>query len=288
MALSSTPSSRHGAQNHRKWRDGRLIDAIAEIALGAGAIIMAHYGEARAATKSDGSPVTQADEQAEDFIHDRLSKLLSGVPVIAEEACAAKDVPPIADVFVLVDPLDGTKEFLKRNGEFTVNIALVENRAPVAGVIYAPSPGKLWLAGVSSEAADVAAGARIGSAANRRTIQTRKRPPSGLIALASRSHMNRETERVLEMFDIVERHRAGSSMKFCQIAEGLADIYVRHGTTMEWDTAAGHAVLAAAGGALTDVTGEPFVYGKRADDFCNGAFVAVGDPAILTALHQGA
>jgi len=279
-------SSPHEAGARASWRDSRLIDAIAEIAVGAGAVIMPHYGEGRAATKSDGSPVTLADGQAEDFIHERLSRLLSGVPIVAEEACAAKQVPDIADVFVLVDPLDGTKEFLKRNGEFTVNIALIENRTPVAGVIYAPSLGKLWLAGAKAEAADIACGARIVTAAGRRDIHTRKRPKAGLVAMASRSHMNPETEKMLDRFDIIERRQAGSSMKFCLIAEGLADIYVRHGTTMEWDTAAGHAVLAAAGGALTDVEGRPFIYGKRAEEFYNCGFVAVGDPAILTVLQQ--
>jgi 3'(2'), 5'-bisphosphate nucleotidase len=280
-------SSPNEAESRANWRDSRLIDAIAEIAVGAGAVIMAHYGEGRSATKSDGSPVTVADAQAEEFIHDRLSKLLSGLPVVAEEACAAKQVPDIADIFVLVDPLDGTKEFLKRNGEFTVNIALIENRVPVAGVIYAPSLGKLWLAGAKAEAADIAPGARLDTATGRRDIHTRKRPADGLVAMVSRSHMNSETERTLELFEIVERRQAGSSMKFCLIAEGLADIYVRHGTTMEWDTAAGHAVLAAAGGALTSVDGRPFLYGKRADGFYNSGFVAVGDPAILTVLPQG-
>ncbi|MDF2115348.1 3'(2'),5'-bisphosphate nucleotidase CysQ [Roseiarcaceae bacterium H3SJ34-1] len=282
------PSSSNEAENRANWHDSRLIDAIAEIAVGAGAVIMAHYGEGRSATKSDGSPVTQADAQAEEFIHGRLSKLLSGVPVVAEEACAAKQVPNIADVFVLVDPLDGTKEFLKRNGEFTVNIAVIENHVPVAGVVYAPSPGRLWLAGARAEAADIAAGARLDAATGRRDIHTRKRPKEGLVAMASRSHMNAETERTLELFDIVERRQAGSSMKFCHIAEGLADIYVRHGTTMEWDTAAGHAVLAAAGGALTGVDGRPFLYGKRTEDFYNCGFIAVGDPAILTVLQQDA
>jgi 3'(2'), 5'-bisphosphate nucleotidase len=280
-------SLQNGAPDRANWRDSRLIDAIAEIAVGAGAIIMGHYGEGRSTTKSDGSPVTLADGEAEEFIHTNLSKLMAGVPVVAEEACAAKEVPDIADVFVLVDPLDGTKEFLKRNGEFTVNIALIENRVPVAGVIYAPSLGKLWLAGAKAEAADIACGARLDTATSRRDIHTRKRPKEGLVAMASRSHMNPETERTLELFDIIERRRAGSSMKFCHIAEGLADIYVRHGTTMEWDTAAGHAVLAAAGGALTGVDGRPFLYGQRADDFYNSGFIAVGDPAILTVLHQG-
>jgi 3'(2'), 5'-bisphosphate nucleotidase len=278
-------SSRNEAENRVNWRDGHLIDAIAEIAVGAGAVIMPHYGEGRATTKSDGSPVTLADGQAEEFIHERLSKLLSGIPIVAEEACSAKQVPDFVDLFVLVDPLDGTKEFLKRNGEFSVNIALIENRTPVAGVIYAPSLGKLWLAGPKAETADIACGARIETATGRRDIHTRKRPQDGLIAMASRSHMNPETERMLERFDIRERYYVGSSIKFCRIAEGLADIYVRHGTTMEWDTAAGHAVLAAAGGALTGVDGQSFLYGKRSDDFYNSGFIAVGDPAIL---QQGA
>ena len=283
--MSSSPNE---AEIRANWRDSRLIDAIAEVAVGAGAVIMAHYGEGRSAIKSDGSPVTLADGQAEEFIHTHLSKLLPGVPMVAEEACAAKQVPDIADVFILVDPLDGTKEFLKRNGEFTVNIALIENHAPVAGVIYAPSVGKLWLAGARAEAADIAAGARLDTATGRRDIHTRKPPKGGLVAMTSRSHMNPETERTLELFDIVERRQAGSSIKFCHIAEGLADIYVRHGTTMEWDTAAGHAILAAAGGALTGIDGRPFVYGKRSADFYNSGFIAVGDRAILNVLQQGA
>lgn len=256
------------------------MEAMADIALKAGVCILRHYEKPDASSKNDGSPVTQADVEAEALIEKALAPLLPGVPIVAEEACAAGRVPQIDDVFVLVDPLDGTKDFIARNGQFTVNIALIEARVPVLGVIFAPASGRLWLAADHAVAMDVAADAKLAQARHRRDIQVRQRPAAGLVAMASRSHMNAETERLLSGLPIAERRPVGSSIKFCEIAEGLADVYVRAGRTMEWDTAAGHAILRAAGGDVRQPDGTPFLYGKRDDAFANGDFIATGDTSI--------
>lgn len=261
-------------------QDWSLVEAFADIALEAGACILRHYEKPDASHKDDGSPVTQADVEAEALIEKALAPLLPGVPIVAEEACSAGRVPRVGDVFVLVDPLDGTKDFIARNGQFTVNIALIEARVPVLGDIFAPASGRLWLGADKALAMDVAAGSKLAEARNRRDIKARQQPAEGLVAMASRSHMNAETERLLSGFPIAERKPVGSSLKFCEIAEGLADLYVRAGRTMEWDTAAGHAILRAAGGDVRQPDGAPFLYGKRDDAFANGDFIAAGDTVI--------
>lgn len=254
-------------------------DAAAEIfaalALSAGAAVMRIYERGvEARFKPDQTPVCDADEAAEAIILEGLARAMPGVPVVAEESVAKGAVPETGEMFVLVDPLDGTREFLSRNGEFTVNIALVSQGAPVAGAVYAPALGRLWTGGRQARAADVAPGAPPPPPAARAPIHVRKAPAAGLVALASRSHRDAETDAFLARLPVASCVSAGSSLKFCRIAEGLADVYPRFGPTMEWDIAAGDAVLRAAGGRVEDPSGAPFVYGRP--PFRNGAFVAWG------------
>src|SRR5690242_5447919 len=253
--------------------------ALADIAAQAGEILMRHYAAETIASrkKDDFSPVTAADEEAETFILAELKKVAPDVAVIAEEQVASGHVQKIGARFFLVDPLDGTKEFINRNGEFTVNIAEIESGKPVRGVVYAPAKGRLWLGEAPGGAWEVPMppGATFKCEASH-AIRARKAPADGMIAVASRSHRDSKTEEYLEHYKIKDFISAGSSLKFCLVAAGEADIYPRHGRTMEWDTAAGHAVLAAAGGSVKQLDGGPFVYGKTADGFANPFFVARG------------
>jgi 3'(2'), 5'-bisphosphate nucleotidase len=257
--------------------------ALADIAARAGEIVMRHYAAETIASrkKDDFSPVTAADEEAETFILGELAKVAPGVAVIAEEQAAAGHIQKIGARFFLVDPLDGTKEFINRNGEFTVNIAEIENGKPIRGVVYAPAKGRLWLGETPNESGGGAwevpmpPGAKFACDASH-AIHVRKAPADGMIAVASRSHRDSKTDEYLEHYKIKDFISAGSSLKFCLVAAGEADIYPRHGRTMEWDTAAGHAVLMAAGGSVTRTDGSPFIYGKANEDFANPFFVARG------------
>ena len=248
---------------------------LAVIAAEAGAIVMRHYrAGAEARLKDDRSPVTDADEETEAFILAALARAFPDMPVAAEEAAAAGRGCDPCPHFFLVDPLDGTREFLKRNGEFTVNIAEVKDGIAVAGVVYAPAKGRLFLGGADGAfEVEQDPDAPLALQAARR-IRARAPKAEGWVAVGSRSHQDAETEDFLKRFTIRQFVSAGSSLKFCLLAAGEADIYVRAGRTMEWDTAAGHAVLNAAGGRVTRFDGEPFVYGKPG--FENGPFVARG------------
>jgi 3'(2'), 5'-bisphosphate nucleotidase len=251
---------------------------LARLAHEAGALILAHYGSAAPArTKADASPVTAADEEAEAHILAGLAKSHPGVPVIAEESMTKGPAPQIGDSFFLVDPLDGTKEFLSRNGEFTVNIALIRHGVPVLGVVYAPALDRMFTGEAGHGAFEIAAkagGAMDVKAA--RPLHARKAPKGGLVAAISRTHGDTKTGEYLAHYSIAKLITAGSSLKFCLIAAGEADLYPRHGPTMEWDTAAGHAVVSAAGGTVTKLDGAPFLYGKLAEGFRNPGFVAKG------------
>ena len=264
--------------------DGPLLDGLVAAALAAGvAIIEVYAGPAEAATKADGSPVTLADERAEAIIARHLAALAPEIPVVAEEAVAAGNTPDCGALFFLVDPLDGTKEFLSRNGEFTVNIALVQDGVPVLGVVYAPALGLLYVggAGVPARRAQVVEHAIAGWAALRV-----RQVPAGLTVIGSRSHGGAENDAFIARLPLADFVAAGSSLKFCRLAEGAADLYPRMGRTMEWDIAAGHAVLNAAGGAVLTLDGAPLVYGKCAQvhdsDFANPYFVATAgyDPFV--------
>jgi 3'(2'),5'-bisphosphate nucleotidase len=221
--------------------------------------------------------VCDADEYAEAIILDRLRARLPTIPVLAEEAAAHGHKPNCGSCFILVDPVDGTREFLNRNGEFTINIALIVDGEPRVGVVYAPALERLWLAGRTVSVCSIVPGGQLPSKSERRPIHVRRAPVHGLTALASRSHSNPETEAFLARLPINERRAAGSSLKFCRLAEGEADVYPRFGHTMEWDTAAGDAILRAAGGIVLDTDQRPLHYGKAQAQFKNGSFVAWGD-----------
>jgi len=253
--------------------------ALAELAIKAGAEIMRIYAAGLSVEhKADQSPVTEADRKAEAIILESLARLFPDVPVVAEEACSAGSVPAdIGNLFFLVDPLDGTREVINRRTDFTVNIALISNGAPVTGVVYAPARGELYCG--FGQTASFWPVDESGAVLERRKIAVRPRakPP---VILASRSHRTPETDAFIERFPGAELISVGSSLKFCMLAAGKADIYPRFGRTMEWDTAAGDAVLRAAGGKTTLPDGSPLVYGKRDQphdaDFANPHFVAFG------------
>ena len=255
-----------------------LMAAMVEMAREAGVVILRHYaGTIERRHKADKSPVTDADHEAEELILDRLSRVAPGIPVVAEELAAAGKLPPIGDKpFFLVDPLDGTKEFINRNGEFTVNIALIEQGLPSAGVVFAPAIKRMFW-GFDHRAFEQGSDDAANLVGKPRKIKARSAPKEGMVAVASRSHRDSKTEELLAHYKIADFITSGSSVKFCLIATGEADIYPRHGPTCEWDTAAGHAVLAAAGGSVTLLDGQtPFTYGRAAEKFLNPHFIAWG------------
>ncbi|HLG88579.1 MAG TPA: 3'(2'),5'-bisphosphate nucleotidase CysQ [Alphaproteobacteria bacterium] len=247
-----------------------LLPELKRVAEEAGRATMRFYGAPEAVWKADGSPVTAADHASEKVILPALRALTPDIPVISEEEAAAGVSPEVrGSRFWLVDPLDGTKEFIKQNGEFTINIALVEDHVPTLGVVHVPVTGETYAA-----AGPGSATLSVGGAAARE-IAVRKPPTAGLTIVASRSHGDGEAmDRFLDGLKVAERRPAGSSVKLCLVARGDADLYPRLGPTMEWDIAAGHAVLLGAGGRIETEAGEPLLYGKP--DFRNPHFVAYG------------
>jgi 3'(2'), 5'-bisphosphate nucleotidase len=244
------------------------LETLVRIARAAGQVVMRHYeAGCDARVKADRSPVTDADEESEKLILAELAKAFAGVPVVAEEEAAAGRITAAGSHFFLVDPVDGTKEFIKRGGEFTVNIGEIVDGLPVSGVVLAPAIDRLFV-GAAGEGAFELSGDTI------RAIAARLPASDGWVAVSSRSHPDAETDELLKTLPIKGQTNAGSSLKFCLVAAGEADIYPRAGQTMEWDTAAGHAVLRAAGGQVVNWDGTPFVYGKP--DFRNGPFIARG------------
>ena len=253
-------------------RDEALIDELAIAAREAGEAILAIVRRGfDVEAKSDRSPVTEADRAAELIILAALARAAPGVPVIAEEEVAAGRIPTHGDTYFLVDPLDGTKEFVRGGEDYTVNIGLIENGLPRLGVVFAPATGRLH-GGIVGEGAWVDPGSR------RTPISTRPRG-AGIAAVASKSHLTQSTIDYLEAaVGACDYVSVGSSLKFCLVAEGRADIYPRLSPTSEWDTAAGHAILLAAGGRVDGLDGTPLAYGKKA--FLNRGFVATaGWPA---------
>jgi 3'(2'), 5'-bisphosphate nucleotidase len=250
---------------------------LAKATLAAGPAVMEEYDRGcSVASKEDGSPVTSADHRAEAIICECLASLAPMPPVCAEESIAAGARAQVAERFLLVDPLDGTREFLAGNGEFTINVALIERGAPIAGAVYAPAIGRLWVGGETAFTCEALPGAELPSQGSRRRIRTRS-AQSSLVAFASRSHLDPKSDSFLKRLPIGETRFAGSSLKFCLIAEGLGDVYPRFAPTMEWDTAAGDAVLRAAGGGVLDPSGLPLSYGKVDSELRNGPFIAWGD-----------
>jgi 3'(2'), 5'-bisphosphate nucleotidase len=244
------------------------LETLVRIAQAAGGVVMRHYeAGCDARIKADRSPVTDADEEAERLILAELAIAFPQVPVVAEEEAAAGRVAKVGSRFFLVDPVDGTKEFVRRGGEFTVNIGEIVDGQPVAGVVFAPAIGRLFVGAAGEGAFEISGGVT-------RAIAARTPAPDGLVAISSRSHPDAKTDELLKTLTIKGHTNAGSSLKFCLVAAGEADIYPRAGHTMEWDTAAGHAVLRAAGGTVTTWDGAPFLYGKPG--FHNGPFIARG------------
>lgn len=254
---------------------------MATIALEAGALIMEVYdSDFKVDVKSDSTPVTLADGLAETHILKRLKEVESSLVVVAEESVSATGkFPEHGDRFALVDPLDGTREFVDRNGEFTVNIALIERGSAVKGVVYAPATGRLFVGESKGHAWQciVSPESKLPSKENRRDMRVRGIPSEGMTAVASRSHLNTATEEYIKNFNVSEIQRAGSSLKFCLIAAGEADLYPRFGRTMEWDTAAGQAVVECAGGFVTKVDGSPLRYGKKEVGYENPNFIVSGE-----------
>ena len=255
------------------------IEALREgaiaIAREAGAAIMAvHADDIAVRAKPDASPVTAADMAAHRCIVAGLAGLSPGIPVLSEESAhaVALEQRRAWSRFWLVDPLDGTREFIKRNGEFTVNIALIEDGVAVFGVIQSPVSGAVW-----HGAPGQGAFRRDGEA--ERAIATRRPATAPLRVAASRSHLDPRTAALLRRIGEHESIGLGSSLKFCLLAEGGMDAYPRMGPTSEWDTAAGQAILEAAGGCVLDLQGRPFRYNQR-DTLLNGDFIALGDPGL--------
>jgi 3'(2'), 5'-bisphosphate nucleotidase len=266
--------------------DRRLVSMIDAALAGARVVMRVYKTDFSVSHKVDDSPVSEADIGSERAIAKLLAETFAGVSIVAEEEAATGDLPTVGKTFLLVDPLDGTKEFISRNGEFTVNIALIEDGVPRAGVVIAPA--------LSLAYAGSAAGAFKGTISGElegiddwspiHVRPTIEHP----VAVASRSHMNPATATALSQAACGEHRSIGSSLKFCLLAEGTADFYPRLGPTMEWDTAAGDAVLRSAGGAVVTLDGEPLRYGKAGVEkmrpFENPHFLAAGDAALLARL----
>jgi 3'(2'), 5'-bisphosphate nucleotidase len=255
-----------------------MLQTFERAALEAGKAIMAVYIKGcMVACKADNSPVTVADEQAERIILAHLHNDFPDIPVIAEESVAAGIVPAIGSSFFLVDPLDGTREFIDRRPEFTVNIAYITNGHPVAGIVFAPALG-IAFSGENGNAEKLYIDSDF-QIERRRQINVRL-AKAKRTALASRSHDSPRTARFLAEQAITECTNIGSSLKFCLLAEGEADVYPRFTRTMEWDTAAGDAILRAAGGSTLTLDGRPLTYGKTRQahdsDFANPDFISWG------------
>jgi 3'(2'), 5'-bisphosphate nucleotidase len=247
-----------------------LIAMIRALALTAGAEIMKIYdSKFEVETKADASPVTQADRLAESIIIDGIRGSISErFPIVAEEAASGGDLPDVSQgPFWLIDPLDGTKQFIKHEPEFTVNIALIDAGRPIVGAVFAPAHRALYVGSALGAFAETDGG-------EARRIACKPVPAKGVTVAVSSSHRSAGDDAFLAKLDVKKTISAGSSLKFCLVAEGKADVYPRFGTTMEWDTAAGHAVLRFAGGHMTHVDGSEFLYNKP--DFRNPHFIAWG------------
>jgi 3'(2'), 5'-bisphosphate nucleotidase len=266
------------------------ISFLNQLAIRAGEEILKIYSQPLAVeNKADGSPVTKADAAAEKIILAGLAELFPDVPVVAEEAVEAGSLPEAGDRYFLVDPLDGTKEFLKKNGEFTVNIALIDNGAPIFGVVAAPALDEIFWGScpVDGSGARAFRGAiENGTVTDVQPISVRDVPDNGLSVLASRSHLSEETADLINRLSVAEQLSVGSSLKLCWVAAGRADLYPRLAPTMQWDIAAGDAVVRAAGGSVVFAdSGKDFVYrlpeNAKKDDLRNPHFIAVSCRSLL-------
>jgi 3'(2'), 5'-bisphosphate nucleotidase len=256
-----------------------LMEPLTDLVIEAGAAILAVNRHAmKIDGKTDGSPVTEADLAADRIIREGLARLVPGVPSLSEE-CIPRTKPPYDGSFFLVDPLDGTKEFVAGRGEFTVNLALVTNGTPLLGIIGAPALGLIWRGLVGRGAERLTTSAASPRVAE--PIHTRRIPERGTpwIVAVSRSHGDPRTEAFIEGRPGAIRQVLGSAVKFGRVAEGGADIYPRLAPTSEWDIAAGHAIVTAAGGRITGAKGSELHFGQGREDFIVPEFIAWGDPA---------
>ncbi len=259
----------------------RLADGLLACVLSAGSLQMRYHGSDIAViAKPDASPVTAADHESESVLLAGLAAVAPNVPVVAEERAAAGFVPKVTGTFFAVDPLDGTKDFIAGRPEFTINIGLIQDGSPVFGLIYAPALASLYLTTDSGEAAYcyLPTNALVSSFSECRfeRLRTRVPEPGALRALTSRSRPSEVSDAFLQRAGVSEAQPTGSSLKFCLIAQGRADLYARFGPTNEWDTAAGQAILTAAGGAVVTMDATPLAYGKSDQRFLNPHFVAWG------------
>jgi 3'(2'), 5'-bisphosphate nucleotidase len=268
-----------GAQAAR-FDFARAASLLTDAACRAGAAIMAHYLKAAPVElKGDMSPVTCADRDSEAVVLEALARLAPDIPVVSEESYGTS-IGPLPGRFFLVDPLDGTKEFIKQRTDFTVNIALIEHGRPSFGLVYAPARSLLAVTRAQGEAVEAElppspSGADLNRLPQKR-LKARAPQDAGLTALVSASHLDPDTEAFLAKLKITQRSGLGSSVKFLAIAKGEADVYPRFAPTMEWDTAAGQAVLEAAGGVVVDAEGAPLRYGKTQTGLRNPSFIAWG------------
>lgn len=263
-----------------------LLDALTRIAVRASAaIVSVAQADLAVERKADGSSVTRADRAAEDVILSDLARSFPGTVLVSEEQYAGVCTTPEAHTFFLVDPLDGTREFIAGSDEYTVNIALISAGVAVAGVVAAPAQGMLWRGGDALGAERLRFDAD--GLGRPEPIRTRRWPETNPIAAVSRSHLDADTVALLARIDGIERRSCGSAVKFCRLAEGAADLYPRLAPTCEWDIAAGHAVLAAAGGVILTPKGGPLLYGGSPDSFRVPAFLAWGDPQAARAFAAG-
>lgn len=265
----------------------RLSDGLLASVLSAGSLQMRYFGsDIAVASKSDDSPVTAADQESEAVLLAALAAVAPDIPVVAEERAAAGFVPRVDSTFFAVDPLDGTKEFIAGRREFTINIGLVVAGVPVFGIIYAPALAALYMTtgeGVSAYC-HMPTNALISSFSECRFERLRTRAPVAgeLCALTSRSHTSERTASMQQRLGVTQAQPTGSSLKFALIAQGRGDIYVRLGPTSEWDTAAGQAILAAAGGTVLTLDGTPLTYGKHESGFINPGFIAWGRAPVVS------
>jgi 3'(2'), 5'-bisphosphate nucleotidase len=264
----------------------RLLDAATDLVSRASAAVIAAVASGlETQAKSDQSPVTRADMAAQGVLMDGLARLLPGVALVSEEA--VDEAPAeLGHTFWLVDPVDGTKELIAGRDEYTINVALMRDGAPWLGIVAAPARGEIWrgVVGRGAEFLKLAPGRRVAQADQRTPIHTRQRPAGRMVAACSRSHPDPKSEALLAAFGDVIKIDCGSALKFCRVAEGAADLYPRLGTTCEWDIAAGHAVIVAAGGAVVTPLGTPLPYGQADKAFRVPGFVAVGDLGLLKQL----
>lgn len=264
-----------------------LLDELSSLVSTAGAAILAACaGSLEVREKSDHSPVTAADHASEAVMLEGVSRLLPGLSIVSEEAATRSLPSQLSSSFVLIDPLDGTRELLAGRNEFTINVAIVKDARPWLGIIAAPAQGMLWrgAAPCGAERMLLAAGASVSAAKERTPINTRPCPRTGLVTAVSRSHFDAQTAALLERLPGSRRIACGSALKFCRLAEGAVDLYPRLSTTCEWDVAAGHALVAAAGGTVLTPDAGPLRYGGIGGGFRVPAFIAWGDPSAPEAM----